>query len=112
MIDTAALLAACSAMNAATTTAIPVLRIGRSSVAVSAGVVSSPDLASAADRSWSIAAVVAMLSTAIAAIASSTARLPNTPMIKVARGGPATQATETIARVFTTSAGLAPEYLR
>jgi hypothetical protein len=33
-------------------------------------------------------------------------------MIKVASGGPATQATETIARVLTMSAGRAPEWRR
>jgi hypothetical protein len=40
------------------------------------------------------------------------ARLPNQPMIAVARGGPATQAKEMIARVSTTSDGAAPECLR
>jgi hypothetical protein len=112
MIDTAALFAACKAMKAATITPMPTLGIGRSSAAVSAGLVASPGLARAADRTAIIAAVVAMLSTATAAIASRTARLPNVPMMRVARGGPATQATDTIARVFTTSDGLAPEYLR
>ena len=112
MIDTAALFAACSAMNAAMITAMPARDIGWLSAAVAAGLVGSPGLARAAERTAIMAAVVAMLSTATAAIANRTARLPNVPMIKVARGGPATQATETIARVFTTSDGLAPEYLR
>jgi hypothetical protein len=53
-----------------------------------------------------------MLSTATTAIATRIARFPNQPMIKVASGGPATQATETIARVFTTSDALAPEWRR
>ena len=48
--------------------------------------------------------VVAMLRTATAAMASRMARLPNQPMMKVASGGPATQATETMARVLTMSA--------
>jgi hypothetical protein len=99
-------------MKAAMITAIPALDTGWLSAAVSAGLVGSPGLARAAERPASIAAVVAMLSTATAAIANRTARLPNVPIMSVASGGPATQATETIARVFTTSDGLAPEYLR
>ena len=50
-----------------------------------------------------------MLSTATAAMASRIAWSPNQPMMNVASGGPATQATETIARVFTMSAVRAPE---
>ncbi len=53
-----------------------------------------------------------MLSTATAAMASRIAWSPNQPMINVASGGPATQATETIARVFTMSAVRAPEWRR
>src|SRR4029450_11221828 len=108
MIDTAALFAACRAMKAATITAMPALDIVGLSAAVSAGLVASSSLAGDAGRPASIAAVVAILSTATAAMASRTARSPNIPMMKVARGGPATQATDTIARVFTTSDGLAP----
>ena len=66
----------------------------------------------AADCWASIAAVVAILRTATAAIATRIAWLPNQPMIAVASGGPATQATETMARVFTMSDGLAPECRR
>lgn len=40
------------------------------------------------------------------------ALLPSAPMMNVAKGGPATQAKETIARVFMTSAALAPECFR
>lgn len=40
------------------------------------------------------------------------ARLPKAPMMAVASVGPATQANEMIARVFTTSEGPAPECLR
>jgi hypothetical protein len=57
-------------------------------------------------------AVVAMVRTAIAAMAGRMARLPKTPMITVASGGPAIQATETMARVLTMSVGLAPECRR
>ena len=69
--------------------------------------------ARAAALRWAImTAVVAMLRTATAAMASRMARLPNQPMMKVASGGPATQATDTIARVLTMSAGRAPEWRR
>ena len=108
MIETTALFVACRAMKAATINATPSLDTGRSSRS-SAGLGGS---APTAERSASIAAVVAMLSTATAAIASRIARLPNDPMMRVANGGPATQAKETIARVLTTSDGVAPEYLR
>jgi hypothetical protein len=49
-----------------------------------------------------------MLNTATAPIATKIPRFPNHPMINVASGGPTTHATETIALVFTMSAGLAP----
>ena len=58
-----------------------------------------------ADRWLIMMAVVAMMRTATAPIASRMARLPNPPMMRVASGGPAIQATETIARVLTMSAG-------
>jgi hypothetical protein len=46
---------------------------------------------------WAImTAVVAMPKTAMTAMAKRMARLPNAPMIKVASGGPAIQATETM----------------
>ena len=57
-------------------------------------------------------AVVAMLSSATAAMASRMARLPNQPTIRVASGGPATQATDTTARVFTMSTERAPAWRR
>ena len=57
-------------------------------------------------------AVVVMLRTATAAMASRMARLPYRPMMNVASGGPATQAADTIARVLTMSAARAPECRR
>src|SRR6478609_132801 len=105
-------LAACSRTNAAMISAIPARPTVDGSSAAGAAGMSLP--AAAAERAWArrwliMIAVVVMLSTATAAMASRMARLPNQPMINVASGGPATHATDTMARVLTMSVGRAPE---
>ncbi|GAA2099564.1 hypothetical protein GCM10009841_13600 [Microlunatus panaciterrae] len=112
MIVIAVALVACSRMKAAMISTISMRLTGAASE-LAKGVVGLPDaaVARAAALRWVIMiAVVVMLSTATAAMASRMARLPNQPMMKVASGGPPTQATDTMARVLTISAGLAPEW--
>ena len=90
---------------------VPSRPTGESSSTGAGGIGAEPAATAArwARRCAINAAVVPMLSTAIAAMASRIAWSPNQPMMNVASGGPATQATETIARVFTMSAVRAPE---
>ena len=56
-----------------------------------------------------ISAVVSTLRAPTTPITGRMAASPNAPMMNVASGGPATQANDTIARVFITSAISAPE---
>jgi hypothetical protein len=111
MTDTAALLVACSAMKPATTDTSTDLDTGTSGGPATEPPAGMPEPSTARRRAI-MRAVVAILRTATAARAGRMARLPRVPMIKVARGGPATHATETMARVFTMSAGRAPACLR
>lgn len=104
-------LAACSRTKAAMMSPIPKRPIGGASTGVVGGVTPAAAAARVSARRWLIMmAVVAMLRMATAAMATRMARLPNQPMMKVARGGPATQATETTARVLTMSTGRAPAW--
>src|SRR5215212_4006117 len=115
MIVIVVALVACNKMNAAMISTTPRRPTGDSSgVGAAKGDLEPPAVAdrAAALRCLIMIAVVATLRTATAAMASKMARLPNQPMMKVASGGPATQATETIARVLTMSDGLAPEWRR
>ena len=114
MIVIVVALVACSRMNAAMINTIPVRLIdGSSEVAAAGAGLGSPTSAAAAALRWEImTAVVAMLRAATAAMASRMARLPNQPMMNVASGDPATQATDTMARVLTMSTARAPKWRR
>src|SRR5690625_4490682 len=96
MNEVAVAFAACSSTKAATTTVTP----RRPGTGPASGAGRSRDGAgSAGARDCSVVAAP-MLSRAIIAIVPSTARSPKAPMMKVAIGGPATQATEKMARVL------------
>ena len=114
MIVIAVALVACNRMNASMISATPRRPTGDSSEPAGCEAVWTPFAAArAAFLRWLIMiAVVAMLKTETAAMASKMARLPNQPMMKVASGGPATQATDTTALVLTMSEGRAPEWRR
>jgi hypothetical protein len=109
MIEVTVAFAACSRTKAATIKTTARLRSARWSS--SAGL-AEPSWSGAVDRWEIMTAAVAMVSTAIAPMARRMARLPKAPMISVASGGQAIQATETMARVLTMSAGVAPECRR
>src|SRR6478609_5647310 len=107
-------LVACNTMNAARISTVPVRLNGDSPDVAAAGALAGAAATAPAEalRCAIMRAVVATLRTATAAIASRMAWLPYQPMMKVASGGPATHATDTIARVLTMSAGRAPEWRR
>jgi hypothetical protein len=109
MIEVTVAFAACSRTNAATIKTTARLRSAKRS---SAAALAGPSWSGMAVRWKIMTTVVAMTRTAMAPMARRMARLPKAPMISVASGGPAIQATETMARVLTMSAGLAPECLR
>src|SRR5690625_525874 len=100
--------AACSSTKAATTTVTP----RRPGTGPASGAGRSRDGAGAAGARDCSVVAAPMLSRAIIAIVPSTARSPKAPMMKVAIGGPATQATEKMARVLMIWPLVAPAWRR